>query len=194
MRKFYFSLLLIISSGTIFAQVASDTLNKYNGKGQKEGYWLVYFTDTLVVTSEKSEAFYYGLIYYDNGYSIDGFFCSKASNYRKHVSRFVKPEELMKKGNPVVLNGIFEYYDGKGNLTSRETYKDGIPLLFENYYYDKNTRFTGRDFFDCSKKYKNQLSSWYYETYTADNKLKTKYYYGKNDKGKWKIMQEEKDK
>ena len=178
---FYF---LIISAT---AQFNSDTINK-KVNAQKAGYWLYFFTDILVPTKDTNEACYYAYLYYDNGYSWDGFYCGSSSAYRKSAIKVEREGEQGKKGAPALLNGRFKYYDKRGNLIRDESYTNGFPGYFVDYTFSKKGVFKGKTIIDNSKKHKGQLCSFYMEVYTEKNELKENFFFGKNNKEKWGVI------
>lgn len=172
-----------------FSQFNIDTLNKFNKKNNKQGYWLYYFNDTLCMVKEKKDAYFYTLMYFDNGYSFDGFFCNNACKGRKRCVKFERISENTTKGNPILLNGTFNYYDKAGNLYMSDTYLNGIPTIVQGLYYNDKGICTEKVVYNYSKKYENQTCSFYMETYKS-GVLKESSYYAKNKKGKWRFIKQ----
>lgn len=185
MKKTFLPFILFIICNVCLSQIPdTDTLNKYNEQKNKHGYWLIYLTDKLCITENKNDAYYYTILYYDNGYSADGFFCNVVCKTRSMSASFIAPQTAAVKGTPVLLNGNFKTFNKQGNIILNETFINGVPTIVEDYSYDKNGLYKSKIIYDCTKRFNNQPCSFYVQI-IVDEKIKSKYYYGKNNKGKW---------
>ncbi len=92
----------------------SDTLNMYNSKGKKTGYWLIFLNDKLDPIDKKENAFYSGYESWDNGKPVFGY-------YKHPFSKNKMPSDQQpEKGNPLLVSGTFKWYDKNGILMVKE--------------------------------------------------------------------------
>jgi hypothetical protein len=182
-KALLFSFLFCSAWGS--SQVNTDTLNKFNSKHKKQGFWVVYLTDHLLPVKDAQKACYYAFNYFDNGVKV-GFF-PWAGKERKNAGR-LSSEGQSKEGAPVLLNGNFKYYDKNGKKTLDEIYKNGTPLLMEAYTFDKSGICVLKETCDFTKMYNNQFGSFYYEQNYYVNNIIDHTWYGKSDKGIWRFI------
>ena len=187
--KRFLLIFCICAFGINKAQVNSDTLNRFDSKKNKTGYWLVYFTDSLTEVKDKNKASFYSYYYFDKGYSWDGLFCSRATNSRKTCSKMEYKGANLKKGEPVLLQGEFSFYNKNGEIIMHENYIKGWPQIIEDFSYDETGKCKTHNVMDFSKHYDDQLCSFHIKIY-ANEKLKEEGYYAKNKKRKCKMIKE----
>jgi len=180
-------MLFMFCLANLKGQAQTDTLNKFNDKKIKQGYWLIYLSDSLCMVDDKKDAFYYTYIYYDNGFGFDGFFCPRACASKRNSSKFEINAQKANKGEPLLLHGNFKTYNKAGNLIGNETYVKGVPTIVEDNTYDKKGKYVSTAVYDWGDKYQNQICSFSICDYDGD-KLKSKYYQAKNEKGEWKMV------
>lgn len=186
----HFILVICISfSWLCKAQLNSDTLNRYDSKKNKTGYWLVYFTDSLFEVKNKSEASFFAYYYFDNGFSWNGLYCPRATHYRKTCTKMEYKGSPLKKGEPILLQGEFSFYGKNGKVGMHENYIKGWPEVIEDFTYDDQGKCKYHNVMDFSKHYQGQICSSYTKFYNYET-LKEEGYYAKNKKGKWKMIKE----
>lgn len=170
----------LIFSLPVFSQQGADTLNQYNTKHKKHGFWKVYVDDQLMRVKDVSQAFYFGYDLYDNGELLIN--CSGASRVKKKAVRVEHNDRKPLKGNPEALDGNYKIYSEKG-LELEEEYKSGIQYHAISYYTGENH---GKlEDLDYRKTYQGQFGSCYHEMYYPDGTISLKEWLGKNEKGKW---------
>lgn len=174
-------LLLLFSGQHLFSQISNDSINRYNSKNKKEGFWKVYLTDYLIETKDSSKAYYYAYDYYINGKLI--IWTSSAQYYKKKAAKVVSDLPVPKIGNPTLLTGNFKFYYVYG-LGLDEIYKDGLPIVIATCYPNSVGQSIRIEIADFSKKYNNQLGSFLYERYNIDGKLTYRRWSYFNKKGK----------
>ena len=112
-------LILLFSSHTSFSQESTDTLNQYNDKHKKNGYWVVYLDSNVNLTSQEN-AKYYGYEHYDNGKNpIKSFFKEK---WRKNYKTVYTP------------NGEPQFKDGLLLIDGTVTYSNDTVVYFIELY------------------------------------------------------------
>ena len=116
----------IHSGGLVLSQ--SDTLNTYNARGKKDGYWLVYF-DKHLQKVDSTKAFYYGFDLYVDGANRTEIFSMKRIDTSRieHVNRLTA-----KSGTFTLLDGDFVYYRLRQvDFDGKETYSHVILVKNE---------------------------------------------------------------
>jgi len=146
MKKIVLITCLSIFSTFSFAQIAIDTLNKFNSNKQKNGYWISYL-DSCFNKTTKENAKYYGYDHYINGKAALNNFAKskwKLSSRIVYKPYFTVPSEEY----PILLDGEVFYYDkktptayesySKGRLTViKDVYeRDSIKSSYEIFYFD----------------------------------------------------------
>lgn len=151
--------LTIFNIGATSSQ--NDTLNQYNAKGKKDGYWRVYF-DKHLQKVDSSKAFYYGFDLYVDGANRTEIFSMKRIDTARieHANRLTT-----KSGTLTFLDGDFVYYSKNGKNKFIDTYKQGCVQTMSVYNIDSNNPISDcrTEHLDFTKKYNNQRGSFYYE-------------------------------
>jgi len=169
----------------------NDTINKLNFKGKKDGYWIVYLNNWLIVT-DSANAFFWHYALYENGKQIPPL----REKYK--YDSIVYPCPLPKKGLPICMDGTFkqlirfknnklvDFKVIKYNKGSREKewlygtkWRRSIEKQLSNYHLF--------EFNDFTRKYKNQKGTFYNEVDPYNNQHPMKFWYVKTD-GKWKFV------
>lgn len=173
---------LLLSNLTLCGQ--RDTLNRFNDKGKKNGYWVQYL-DSLLYATDSSNSYFYGYDLYDNGLKVFTF-SARPNSWKK--SKLVYDGQLPEKGKPKPIEGTFKWYSPEMRIESEEVYKAGRPFYMKSYVYSKkdpiNSSFNEVLYFD--RLYKNIPGTFYYEEYW-DGKLSRKYWFRKGRK-KWESI------
>lgn len=187
--KRFLLIFCICAFGINKAQVNSDTLNRFDSKKNKTGYWLVYFTDSLTEVKDKNKASFFSYYYFDKGYSWNGLFCPRATHYRKTSTKMEYKGAPIKKGVPILLEGEFSFYGKDGKVGMHENYIKGWPEIIEDFTYDETGKCKYHNVMNFTKHYEGQICSSYMKFYNYEI-LKEEGYYAKNKKGKWKMIKE----
>jgi len=167
----------------------TDTLNKYNSKGKKDGYWLQYLDFNLLPTDSLNSD-YKGFELYDNGQALYQF-------KKERGLKNTKLTTIMKstKGFPLLIDGLFKWkYPSDSVPAMTKEFKNGHPTITKYYYSIKlrDTLFTGStEIIDYTKRHNNTRGSFYYE-----RQRNTKIFIGparhhkrwySKEKNKWKL-------
>ncbi len=181
------SLFLLVTSSALLGQgsgsvkAKKDTLNKYNSKKLKNGYWKVFLDDKVNPTDSLKNAYFYGFELWDNGEYVFKYF-NKNWKYSKVVFEGALPE----KGKPEPINGKFKWYDSDSVLINEEEYKNGHPFFIKSYKKLKDGTTHPFEVLYFDKKLNNIPGTYYYEEYYAKGTAFDKYWYRKGKKG-WRV-------
>ena len=125
-------LLFALFTSVLVAQNTNDTLNKFNSKHKKQGYWTFYF-DSLFNRCEINNANYYGFIYYNNGVAT----AEPLGRTNEKDELVYKPyNDTINRKTLVVLNGeLFQYalYDTIKKCEFYEAFKNGVTTTAIQY-------------------------------------------------------------
>lgn len=161
----------------------SDTLNKFNSKGKRNGYWIKYLDDKTNPT-DSINSFFYGYELYDNGKKVFTF----NHNKDKIANTFKFIGTIPSKGNPIKINGIFKWYylyNGALVLSLEESYKNGSPVIFKSFSSKlKDTAVYLFEYVDFTKRYNNIPGTNYNEIHNSYDDHVQKYWYYKK-KRRW---------
>ncbi len=170
------SLILIVNS----ASGQSDTLNKFNAKGKKIGYWKQYINEkSIEVDSSNSSA--YRLVFFDDGELVFKYFNGR---WKRRLKCSSNTQNTII-GKPELANGTYAFYDRYGRLVSEEIYKNGFPFNFIAYYYHGNKvrEASMKEVIYFDKQFENMGGSYYLEVFDKGNKIIHRYWYRKGPKG-----------
>ena len=160
----------------------TDSLNRFNDKGKKDGYWIQYL-DSLAYPTDSTNSYFWGYELYDNGLRVFRF-SDRNPLWKKY--RLVFDGHLPSKGRPIQIEGTFKWYANEIQIANEEIYKNGKPFYFKSYNYSKsdpfNSSFNEVLYFD--KLYNNTRGTFYYEEY-FNGTLGRKYWFRKGRK-EWK--------
>lgn len=170
-------ILLFIS---FFASAQNDTVNRFNEKGHKQGYWKKFLNDR-VLSSDSMQASFIAYEVYDDDQKIISYNKPLFVNINHIVYSGHKPDP----GKPEIINGTFKYYSKKQVLMLEESFKNGY-MVYSKFY--KKNRKTGElyivEFYDFGRRYNNQVGSFYHElAFTPTNIVA--YWFRKGEK-RWK--------
>ncbi len=165
-------IIIILLTKTLLSQ--NDTINKYNSVGKKQGYWKQ-FLDLNLNRVDSLNSNFYGYDLYDNGVRVIGYFNTKSKKRDSLVHTGVIPA----KGQPIIINGEFKWYNKKTNaIDIIEIFYNGRPISFESYTNEKNDTIAHlKEYCDFTKKYNNEFGTSYYKfIYGSDNKTEEYWY------------------
>jgi hypothetical protein len=173
--NYFFLLFLILPtfgiSQIFYESKAWDTLNKFDTKGRKNGYWVAYLNKKIEPV-DSTLACYFGFELYQNGKVLFKF------NDKKWAKNLILKTDANQSepGNPIVLNGIFEWYGTDSLIYNEEIYDYGKPSYYRAYHYTKEGVNGFNEILYYDTPYQNELGSFYYEE-TTENRVLTKEYF-----------------
>ena len=180
-------ILIVIILTPLLLTSQNDTLNKFDLKQKKDGFWTI-FLDKYLNPADSQNAFFIAYELYDHGKKLHTY--SKVSWRVKDSIVYNNP--LPEKGQPVTLNGQFKWYDRKTKqITAEEQYKNGVVEFEKEFHYVKRRGsliWSTKAIIDYTKTYNNIRGSSYIEQFTNPEVYYGKtyirsWYYNKN--GKW---------
>jgi hypothetical protein len=184
--KTIFCIFLLVT-GNVTGQ--TDTLNKFNSKGKKDGYWLQYLDFNLLPT-DSLNSYYKGFELYDNGKALYQFKEVKGLKKTKLTTSMKSV-----KGFPVLIDGFFKWeYPTDSIPAITKEFKNGHPTIAKYYYPIKlrDTLFNGSmEIVDYTKRYNGIRGSYYYEcqrntkVFMGPERYRKRWYYKKRNK--WKL-------
>ena len=162
-------------------EIRMDTLNQFDSKGKKNGYWIELINQKLEPIKKKKKASFFRYVYYEQGFQLD--------NSNHHIIRKVvldAPQRITK-GNPVLLNGEYKLYV-RNKLGSIEHYTNGRKSGIHRSYNTEDNKII--EYVDYDKKYNNQEHTYYVMFEEMENdEFKFKGYYRNGEKG-WGFYRE----
>ncbi len=177
--------LFLVYQLCVYSQI--DTLNNFNEKGKKHGYWKCYLNKDFKVV-DSINGFYVGFDYYDNGQNLTGI--GKISRWKiDKVQDSIITNNKSYRGLKI-LHGTIFYFDKNGSLVAEERFFKGLPLKYITYNTNKDTPDCfgmESEIVDFTKKYNNILGSFYIESRFCQSKSILKYWFRKG-KRKWKAF------
>lgn len=157
----------------------TDTLNKYNSKKKKNGYWKVFLNKNANVIKDSTKSYFYGYELWDNGEKVFFF-----AHYPK-ISIYKGPAII--KGHPIPISGTFKWFDQKNRPSLESKYENGY-CVHEKAYSRKNktdtTSYVSEDI-DFTIKYNNIPGTAFCQIFLSDNTI-LRYWFRKGEKG-WRL-------
>lgn len=151
----------ILFSLSLFSQ---EGINQLDANGKKHGKWIVWLDTDWKLAKDSMSAAYYRYNYFDHGASVYGMGSWGGKNFKMEGT----PNKIVKKGNAKQLDGLYKWYNGKGQLVCEHILKDGWYVSFKEYYPSTGLLQTH---FDYTKKFETQEYSWWYAAYNKSGKL-----------------------
>jgi hypothetical protein len=185
MNKIPSTIIFLLS--TLFLPGQRDTLNKFNAKGNRQGYWICYLDNKFKVT-DSLKGIYVGFDLYDNGQNLTQLGRQGNLGVEKIIdSLSLNPNKTDK---CKLLDGKILFYNKAGDLLNKEVFSQGHPVKFTSYcYYDNHLESKGdyKEIVDFTKLYNGIKGTYYYESKSCMNGRSVKYYFRKGRK-KWKAF------
>jgi hypothetical protein len=158
LNKIFILLILIFLFSTRLLNcqnsINPDSLNRFDSKHKKHGYWIEFVNNKLKVVKKPDKATFFRYIYFYHGIS------SYPPNYvLGKVTLLIQGNK--KNDSLVIMNGVYTLQK-KQKRICEETYQNGILLYCKTFYSNGNTA----DFLDFTRKIKNQEFSFFHTTYT----------------------------
>lgn len=183
MKVFFITLFSILQSHLLGQQ---DTLNQYNSKGKKQGYWICYLDEKFNI-SDSITGKYIGFSLFDNGEDLTLIGKRNTIKYNTCKDSIIPKNDFFI--NKIKLNGQLKFYNNEGELIYKEEYSNGHLVMVKSYYHGKNREFCKGEIFELINfkiNYENQLGSYYYESHPCQYGKITKFWFRKG-KHKWKF-------
>jgi hypothetical protein len=139
---------------------AQEPVNQYDSNGKKHGTWIVWLDKDWKLAKDSMSAVYFRYNYFDHGKSVYGM-----GPWGGKLE--AKTNSLVKKGNALMLDGEYSWYNAKGKLVCTHVLKNGWYVSFKEYYSNGQLQ----TFFDYAKKYKGQEYSYYFCSYNKKGEL-----------------------
>ncbi len=176
MKKLATLLFLFVFTSFTFGQ--TEKLNQLDNDGKKHGKWIAYLDRNWKYINDSTKAVYYKYTYYDHGTNL----YPMGPCGRKHY----KLEPVIdSKQKITLLDGEYKWYNSKGQLSSVHVFKNGEYISCKEYYSSGKIS----QYFDYTKKWKEQPLTWYMESYDKNGKIKLSLYFKPDDKGKYPTTQ-----
>lgn len=128
-KQLILALFMVFSSAHLVAQ--SDTLNQVDSDGKKTGWWLTYLDKNFEVLQDSSGATHCMYNYYWRNKFLYRF--GEGYGSKKHPVLFPENDSL-RKGNFILLNGVYKTMHENGNVRSVLSASNGILIDFKTYY------------------------------------------------------------
>jgi antitoxin component YwqK of YwqJK toxin-antitoxin module len=134
-KKVLFFLFVICACNDVFAQfypkINLDTLNRYNAKKKKDGYWIEMLNAKFLPTDNKNEAVFYRYAIFVAGGRIYpmGTDLSSAATIKMGDSTSTPRKDTI-----VLLQGKYTLYSKKGKILEEDIYRNGMLLSLKIYY------------------------------------------------------------
>lgn len=160
MDRYIVVLAVILQTSASPAQ-SIDTLNKYNDKGAKVGFWKTYYDSAFERVDDSLSAVHVGFEYYINGEIFRGILDKK--HFPKGVIKYI-PNDTIKHKN--VLDGTITYYDKRNNLSFKEEFSNGVITKGHSYNFLKDNgsyMLYYEELIDFTKTYEQNKDSYYFE-------------------------------
>ena len=155
----------------------SEPLNQLDSDGKKHGTWIVWLDKDWKLAKDSMSAVYFRYNYFDHGHSV----YAMGSWGGKGNKLEVNTEIDSKKGNANMLDGIYKWYNSKGQLRSEHILKNGNYVSFREYYSDGQIQ----SYFDYTKHCDTQEHSWYIYTYNKKGEKTSQVCVSADKNGKW---------
>lgn len=185
-NKIILILYIAIMSITL-SHAQNDTLNRYNSKGKKQGYWLC-FLDEKFKKCDSLKGIYVGFDLYDNGQNLTRIATMARFSYNRKVDSLTPTDFKIK--NYKILNGKVLFYDKKNQLIVEHSYLNGYPEKYFAYCTDlKYPECLGKisEMVDYTEKYNTVKGTFYAEWRSCVTNRIDKYWYIKKGR-KWKSV------
>ena len=147
---------------TVMVYSQNEPLNQSDANGKKHGTWIVWLDKDWKLAKDSMSAVYFRYNYFIHGESMYamGPWGGKLE---------AKPGSMVKKGNAMLLDGEYNWYNSKGKLVCTHVLKDGWYLSFKEYYPSRGKLQTS---FDYTEHDRDQRYSYSIKTYNKKGELK----------------------
>jgi len=159
-------------------QNETSLFNQKDTKGKKNGSWYAYYTANLEPTQDSTKASYARVTYYDHGFEVYNMGISGRKKWRLE-----KPGNSDQNSGIKLLDGEYRWIDQKGIVRSVCRFKNGGSA--NNTFF--NAKGDTTEYFDYTKKYKNQELS--YKAWIYVKGKPVLHYMRKGSNGVWALYQ-----
>jgi len=112
---------------SVFSQ---EPINQRDAAGKKHGVWIVWLDTDWKLAKDSTSAAYYRYNYFNHGANIYAMGPWGGKNTKMEGI----PNSVVKKGNAKRLDGVYKWYNSKGQLVSEHVLKDGWYVSFKEYF------------------------------------------------------------
>jgi hypothetical protein len=150
--KNLFSIICILFSVSVFSQ---GQMNQRDANGKKHGVWIVWLDKDWHLAKDSMSAVYFRYNYFNHGANIYamGPWGGKLES---------KSNSAIKKGNALMLDGEYKWYNSKGQLVCEHVLKNGWYVSFKEYFPASGQLQT---FFDYTQRDKEDQNTYLITTY-----------------------------
>jgi hypothetical protein len=175
--KAILSALFVLFTFSLFSQ---GSLNQFDNNGKKHGAWVVFLDKNWHLAKDSMSAVYFRYNYFNHGNS-----CHPMGPGGLNKDKLeIKTSTSVKKGNAVMLDGVYKWYNSKGVLKFEHVLKDGWYVSYKEYYSNGQVE----SFFDYTQHYterdKTQEHSYSITTYNKKGKQTFNGWASENQGGK----------
>jgi hypothetical protein len=172
--KAILSLVFVLFTLSLSSQETTNQLEN----GKKQGKWIVWLDKDWKLAKDSISAVYFRYNYYNHGES-----CNPMGPWGGKLE--AKANSSVKKGNAVLLDGDYKWYNSKGQLVCEHVLKNGWYVSFKEYFPSSGQLQT---FFDYTQHYtehdKTQEHSYSITTYNKKGKQTFNGWASENQGGK----------
>ena len=155
---------------TLFAQ--SEKINQLDPNGKKDGKWIEYLDAKWKVVNDSSRASYYAYNYYRHGENL--FIISFGDEYKLYDKLETTGGSAQQDNKIKILDGEYKWLDKQGRTVSVGSFKNGEHVWSKYYFWKRDKEKmagTLHEYYDFTKKYKDQKNSYYMEVYDENGKM-----------------------
>jgi hypothetical protein len=160
----------------------SDTTDQLSDDGRKNGFWTQYLDSCLGATNS-ANAYFYGYEFWDDGEPVFRFF----GKFFWKKDALVYDGTFPTKGQAVLLDGVFTWYDAEDRVTNKEIYSAGQPRILKSSSIGSKGLSTFYEVLDFRKQYTNVEGTYFYQEIFVNHELKTtkttQFWFRKGKKG-----------
>lgn len=126
MKKLFLFICLSFSI-SVFSQ---EQINQRDANGKKHGVWIVWLDSDWKLAKDSTSAIYCRYNYFEHGANI---YCMGPWGGKNTRLEGI-PNSTIKKGNAKLLDGVYKWYNSKGQLVSEHVLKNGWYVSFKEYF------------------------------------------------------------
>jgi len=162
MKNIFFLSTMILS--ITFAHGQTESLNKLDSNGKKDGKWAIYLDSKWKEVNDSTQSVYYHYTWYVHGTNTN-----PMGSFGKLI--LVPADNDLQKGKPKLLDGEYKWEDKNGRTSCILILKKGEPISYKDFY----TTGQLQQYFDYTKKWQGKPHT--YAMTINDKTGKPQYYY-----------------
>ena len=173
--------LILVTTAILTLTVAhgqTESLNKLDSNGKKDGRWTVYVNAKGKWAKDSSTAVYYLYAYYDHGANID-----LGTSLFGGINKFESTTESKSNGKLKLLDGEYKGLDKNGKLKLIYIFKNGEFVSYKDFYPTGKIR----QYFNYTNRHfeRGEFEPHTYCMYIYDKNGGVKYYFMRKGKNGW---------